>query len=466
MVDMDSLELEMNNCVDRCSSHFNKYPEIRFWEILGGVQVDSGFRIEKGYIKSSEIIQANAVTIRVYGSEGNIGSASGTSFTQDEVKKLIDYAAKMMKVSLPNPEFHDLARPPPSYPEVKKTWDSSLQSLRIEDTEDIAKGFINQYKRDPKIISVSGGFGYGDARVKVMNSNGVNVKDRGTHCLISIEYTMEDLIKGSKVNSNGSESQNYIYFKSLKQEMNSIFDMAYEKAVKGLNKIDVETGSYPVVLSPYATGILIEQPIADGINGELIYQKRSFLLEKLNKQISSDELTLIDNPWLEDGLSTCAFDCEGTPTKPMTLVENGVLNSYIHNTYSAHLLKTTSTGHAVRDWYSASIGIDVSNVMIQPGDIPKEEMISSIKKGIYFDATYDSPNIVTGEFSGLITSGYLIEDGQIGRSLRESMFGADLLDLYSKIKQVSKETKRLSSSYLPYILISDMMISGAGEKDN
>lgn len=462
---MDDLEINMVNCIESSSSHFGNYPEIKFWEILGGISIESGFRIEKGFIKSSEISQSNVVTIRVYGSEGNIGSASGTSFTKNNIKELIEYAAKMMKVSLPNPEFHDLARPPLSYPEVKKTWDPCLQTLNIEETEDIAKSFINQYKRDPKIISVSGGFGYGDARFIVLNCNGVNIKDKGTHCSISIEYTMEDVIKGTKVNSNGGESQNYIYFKSLKQDMNSIFDVAFEKAEKGLNKTDIETGSYPVILSPNAVGLLIAQPICDGINGELIYQKRSFLLEKLNKHISSSELTIIDNPWLEDGLSTEAFDCEGTATKPMTLVENGILNSFIHNTYSANLLKTQSTGHAARDWYSASIGIDVSNIIVQPGHISKDEMISSIKKGIYFDTTYDSPNIVTGEYSGLITSGYFIEDGQLGKSLRESMFGANLLDLYFKIKEVSKESKRLGSAYLPYVLISDMMISGAGEKE-
>jgi hypothetical protein len=288
-----------------------------------------------------------------------------------------------------------------------------------------------------------------------------NATEELRKAISKLEDKIEDIIKGSKENSNGGDFQNYIYFKPLKQEMNTIFNTAYEKAIKGLNKTKIDTGSYPVMLSPDAVGLLIEEPITTGINGELVFQKRSFLLDKINQNIGSEELTIIDDPWLAEGVSTSAFDCEGTPTRPLKIIENGILKSFIHNTYSAYLLNTESTGHASRDLYSASIGIDVSNIIVQPGTIPKEEMISDIKRGIYLDNTYDSPNIVTGEFSGLITNGYLIENGSIGKCLRETMFGINLLELFSNIKAISKETTRISASYLPYISINKMTISGA-----
>ena len=166
-----------------------------------------------------------------------------------------------------------------------------------------------------------------------------------------------------------------------------------------------------------------------------------------------------DNPWLEGGISTSAWDMEGTPTRPLKIIENGVLNSYLHNVYTANLFETISTGHGSRGLHSTTVGIKPSNMQIKPGTENYDSMMESIKHGVLVDASYDQPNLVTGEFSGLIASGFLIEDGERKNALRESMIGLNFFDFYNDISAIGKKIHRRGSHYVPYIKVENVKIS-------
>ncbi|MCP4762552.1 MAG: TldD/PmbA family protein, partial [archaeon] len=352
-----------------------------------------------------------------------------------------------------------LASPPKAYPKVIAPWDSNISQLEVEDSLEIINFFMKQMNRDEKIKSVSGGFGYGDSRISVKNSNGINISEKSTSVSISAEIIMEESINGKKENSNGYDWQSYNDFGSIEPE--KIFDTAYNMAIKGLKKTKIETMSCPVILSPLAVDLLVSSAISSGICADAVYEKRSFLQNKLDTPISNEILEIVDDPWVENGYATSSFDIEGVPTKPLKIVENGYLKSFLHNVYTANLFKTQSTGHASRSWQSATIGIDTSNIIVKNGNTKLDSMISEIDNGIFIEYSYDSPNIVTGDFSGLITNGYIIKDGEIGNSLKETMLGTNLLDLYQKIEKVSVETIRKDSEYLPYILVSELTVSGA-----
>jgi PmbA protein len=460
---IDQLESQVFNLIDKAGNYVDKLHDVRNWEIFGGVDNSAGIKIEKGFLKRSSISQSNAITVRLYGNQGNIGSCSITRLSENQINDAIDRAFQLMKVSKPNPEFIGLAFPPENqkYPNVKSKWDSEVSELEISESNEITSMFLSQKKRDDRIKSISGGFGYGDSRIKVINSNGINIQDRGTNVSISVEYIMEEIIKGKKDHSTGHDWQTFNDIKSLEAQTLNIFDSAYKLAKAGLNKVQVETKTYPVLLSPSATELLICSPICSAASADAIYQKRSFLLNKLNSQIGNDLLEITDNPWLKEGIETSPFDIEGIPTSPLNIVEKGNLKNFFHNVYTANLFNTKSTGSASRSWYSASIGISSSNVLMKKGTSSLDSMISDIKDGIFIDYSFDSPNIVTGEFSGLITSGFRIVNGKIKGSLKETMLGANLLDLFSKIELVSKEVIRKGSYYLPYVKISELSISGS-----
>jgi PmbA protein len=296
-----------------------------------------------------------------------------------------------------------------------------------------------------------------DVEYSLLNSNGIDLQNAHSSVSLSTEITMVDTIKGTKEFSNGYEGQEYTHFSQVRPE--PIFDSALEKAQKGLLKSKIPIGTYPIVLSPEAVELLFLRTIANAINGLAIYEKRSFMRNKLDKQIASEKLEITDDPWLEGGINTCAWDGEGTPTHPLKIIKNGILETYLHNVYSANLFETLSTGHGSRSLHSTSIGISPSNLKISPGNEDFNSMIEDIKKGVLLDASYDRPNFVTGEFSGLISSGFLIENGEIKHALRESTMGFNIFEFYNNITSIGKTIYRRGGNYIPHIKVKNVKIS-------
>ncbi|MHA1339731.1 MAG: TldD/PmbA family protein [Promethearchaeota archaeon] len=457
---LDNINNRVNDLINKGSLFLNKINDIKHWEIFYESSQGINIKIEKGNIKNASTGQIISITIRIFGENGKTGSICCKKLDIDSLKKSINKAVKMMKNSIPNPDFKDLAHPKPPLKKIKPSWNKDTANLEVDDLNEILKEYFYQKKRDGRIIGVSGGLGIGDYRERVVNSNGVDVSNKGTSCSISVEYTLEDIIKGKKENSSGFDFQSYINFKDLSKEYGDIFENAFKQAELTLKKRSIPTKEYEVVLSPNAVNSLIVDTICSTINGEIIYQKRSFLVDKLNEEIASTNLTLIDDPWFENGLSSEMFDVEGTPTKPINIIKEGVLTTYLHNTYTANLFGIESNGHATRSGESPTISIGTYNISISPGTRNSNDIISDIKEGIFFEETYDSPNLTTGEFSGMITKGYIIEDGEIIEALRQAMFGIDLLKFYKKINEISKNVIRKADTYLPYIKISSMKISG------
>jgi PmbA protein len=143
----------------------------------------------------------------------------------------------------------------------------------------------------------------------------------------------------------------------------------------------------------------------------------------------------------------------------LKIIKNGILETYLHNVYSANLFETLSTGHGSRSLHSTSIGISPSNLKISPGNEDFNSMIEGIKKGVLLDASYDRPNFVTGEFSGLISSGFLIENGEIKHALRESTMGFNIFEFYNNITSIGKTIYRRGGNYIPHIKVKNVKIS-------
>lgn len=448
---------DIHELVEVAGAFCEKFRKVKSWEILGGSISGSNIAIEKGFLKTAETSTQYVINIRLFGDQGKTGSVNITKISLPFIQTAIENTVSLMKGSLPNPEFKSLTKPAEKYPNIMTPYDSRIKELDLDDTTDIVDKFLQIKSQDERIVSVSGDFSYSDVYYTILNSNGVNLQDNQSSISLSTEITMEETIKGTKENSNGYEGQSYNYYKNVLPD--EIFNSALKKATMGLKKSKIATGDYPVILAPQAVVLLFNRTLSMAINAQSIYEKRSFLRNQIDKKIASDSLEVQDDPWMEGGLATSAWDMEGTPTKPLKLVEKGILNTYLHNSYTANLFETVSTGHGSRGILSSSVGISPSNLRIKPGNDPVESMIESIDKGVLMEASYDSPNYVTGEFSGLIASGYLIENGEIKNALRESLIGLNFLDFYNNISGIGKKIHRRGSHYVPYIKIDNVKVS-------
>ncbi|MFX0038634.1 MAG: TldD/PmbA family protein [Promethearchaeota archaeon] len=416
--------------------------------------------IEENSVKNSETGEDNGASIRVINKNGSLGFAYTNKLDKIILEKMCKTAIKMMKVATPDPDFKDLPHYSDHYPVINGLFDKKLKYLEVEDSINYVEDLIKVCKEDEIAISQSGNFASGYSKIFIFNSNGLSVSRRETSCLISSNIIVKDKI--SKETSSGYERQ---IERSLdKLNAGNIANLALEDAKRNLNRKKIKNMRGPVILTPKGTISLILRPIAAAINAETFQYKRSFLVDKRGKKIGSIHLNLEDNGLINGAAGSQVFDDEGVPCKNKKILDNGLFlkNGLLHNSYTAGKEGVESTGNASRSSYSSIPSIGITNFIMKPGDLTLEEIIRDIKKGIILNYTGDSPNISTGDFSGLILHGNLIQDGKVKEPLNETMIGINLLDLFQNIDAVSKEYKVYGAFQAPWVRIKSVNIIGGG----
>ena len=428
-------------------------------EIFVGNSQYTNIELEENSIKYSEIGSDKGVSFRIYNNKGSIGFAFTNQLNKKVVENTVINAAKMMSAGTSDPNFKNLPGAYKDYPEVDNLYDKSIKTLTVEDSINFVKKLVQVCSEDDLAISQSGDFTANHNKSYILNSNGIEVFGEETLFSISSNMIVKDKITGET--SNGYESQ--IKRKLIDIDARNTAEEALKNAKKNLNRIKIKTKKMPIVLTPKGTINLILSPIASAINAQLFQYKRSFLVDKRETKIGSEHLTVEDNALIHGAVGSSNFDGEGVPCKNKKIIDKGIFlkTGLLHNSYTAGKEGIESTGNASRRSFSSIPTIGISNLILNPGNISQEELIKDVKEGILLNSTADSPNISTGDFSGLISQGNLIIKGEIKQALNETMFGINLLELFKNIMLVSKEFKVYGSYYAPFVKIDNVQIIGA-----
>jgi len=435
------------------------YSNYKCAEVFIGKSEYLNIEIEENSVKYSEIGRDHGISIRIYQKNGSIGFAFTNILNKNVVEKMVKNSIKMMRVGTPDPDFKNLPEKLKSYAVVEDLYDKSIKNLLIEDAIDYVKDLIKICTDDDQAISQSGDFTANSNLSYILNSNGIEVSGEETLFNISSNMIVKDTISGEV--SNGYESQ-------MKRKLADIdgtktAEEALKNAKRNLYRKKIKTKKMPVILSPKGTINLILSPIASAINAETYQYKRSFLVGKREKRIGSDLLNIDDNALINGRVGSSIFDGEGFPCRNKKIIDRGqfLKSGLLHNSYTAGKEGVESTGNASRRSFSSIPSIGISNLILQPGTAQKDDLIQNIKEGILLNSTADSPNIATGDFSGLISQGNLIQNGEIKHALNETMFGINLLDLFENITDISKEHKIYGPYSAPYVKIDNVQIIGA-----
>jgi len=436
-----------------------KAPNFKCAEIFVGKSEYTNIELEENSIKFSEIGSDHGVSIRIYNKRGSLGFAFTNKLNKRIIEKIIKNAIKMMNAGTADPNFQNLPLKYKTYPNVKKLYDLNIKTLTIEDSIEYVKELITVCEDDDLAISQSGDFTSSCNISYVFNSNNIEVFEKETIFSISSNIIVKNESTGET--SNGYESQIKRKLKDISGTNTAL--EALKNAKRNLNRIKIKTKKMPVILSPKGTINLILNPIASAINAELFQYKRSFLVDKREKVIGSEYLTLEDNALIDGAVGSSNFDGEGVPCKNKKIIEKGIFlkSGLLHNSYTAGKEGVESTGNASRRSFSSVPSIGISNFVIQTGTSSIGEMIQDVKEGIFLNSTGDSANIATGDFSGLISQGNVIKNGEIKQALNETMFGINLLDLFKNIDAVSKDYRIYGPFKAPYVRIKDVQIIGS-----
>lgn len=232
-----------------------------------------------------------------------------------------------------------------------------------------------------------------------------------------------------------------------------------EKVVKSLGATSVPGFRGSVILTPYAGLDLLIEPIVFSINAENIQNGQSQWKGKLDSRVSSPLLSITDDPTLPRQVGSSAFDREGVPTKPLAILERGILSNYLYNCYTARRDGLQSNGHAVGSDQSVP-GIGVTNIVVAPGNISLEEMIEGTSRGLVVNRYSGSVDPVSGDFSGVVKGGHYIESGKVVQPVKEVMIAGNIYELLGQIGAVSRETITLGNVSLPYVAMDGCSVTG------
>lgn len=203
-----------------------------------------------------------------------------------------------------------------------------------------------------------------------------------------------------------------------------------------------------IVLTPGSLGEFLGSAISNFASDGVILEKTSIWLEKLEKQVADERLTISMRPG--DSRIVCGerYTGDGFRSEDYDLIKNGVLKSFLLSLYVAN-----KSGFAPAKNTSFS-------VVIEGGDTPYEDMIKKIKKGLIIGRFSGGQPGINGDFSGVAKNSFLVEDGQIKGAVSETMINGNLADLLNNLVAISRETVADGSSVLPYMAFDKVVISG------
>lgn len=201
--------------------------------------------------------------------------------------------------------------------------------------------------------------------------------------------------------------------------LQNLCQKAIDEAREKLNADEAPAGSMPVVLGNGWAGVLLHEAVGHGLEGDFNRKKTSAFSGRVGQKVAADGVTVIDAGNIDDRRGSLSCDDEGTPTAATTLIENGVLCGYMQDTTNARLMKVAPTGNGRRESYAYPPMPRMTNTFMTAGDYAPEEIIASVKKGIYAaDFNGGEVNITNGNFVFVASKARLIENGKLGRAVK------------------------------------------------
>ena len=308
---------------------------------------------------------------------------------------------------------------------------------------------------DPRIKNSEGGsFDAATGHKVMVNSLGFVGEYRRSYCSIAAVPIAQS--------EDGAMQRDYWYHlsRTLKtlESPEHVGRIAAERTLRRLGARKVKTAQVPVVFDPLVARSILDH-IFEGVNGDSVYRGASFLAGKLGEKVAGSNVTVIDDGTLPGGFGTSPFDGEGIPTRRTVVIENGVLTSYLLNSYTARKLKLTTTANASRG-LAGTPGIGPGNYFLQAGTKSPREIIGGIKEGLYVtEFLGHGVNLVTGDYSRG-ASGLWISGGEFAYPVEEITVGGNLKEMFFNISEIGDDLEFRGSVAAPTLRIDGLTVAG------
>jgi PmbA protein len=411
--------------------------------------------VRLGQVETLKESGSRGLGLRVFNGT-RAASTYSSDFSHEGVERMISGALALVKVTSEDP-YAGLPDPSQfgSLGDLKLNYED-VHSLPPEERIEYARRTeAAALSSDPRIKNSEGGsFDASTGRMVLANSLGFVGTYRRSSCSIYASPIAQA--------ESGAMQRDYWYSSArslaLLESPEAVGKEAARRVLRRLGARKIASTQVPLVFDPQVSRSIIDD-ISDAVNGDSVYRHSSFLAGKLGERIAGENVTIVDDGTIPGGFGSSPFDGEGIPSRRTVVIEKGILQSYLLNTYTARKLDLETTGNAARG-LAGNPGISTGNFFLQKGVRSPKEIIADIKQGLYVTEFLGfGVNLVTGDFSRG-ASGIWIENGEFAYPVEEITVGGNLKQMLNNISEIGNDLEFRSSVAAPTIRIDGMTIAG------
>ncbi len=388
------------------------------------------------------------------------GQRSATTSTSDfsaaSLKQLLDDTCALAQAMAAD-DYAGLPEPEETISSIPdlQLWDDALSRVPLEDRTDMARTAEQAaLAYDSRITNSEGGeYSSSEASLLYANSHGF----LGQYRAGSVQLAVVPIA------SDDSGMQRDYWYSAARQlarldTPTAIGQEAARRALRRLGAQKVATQKVLVIFAPTVAASLLGH-LCSAVSGSTLYRGASFLLDHLGKRIAPDHVTVYDDGTLPTVLGSKPFDGEGLPTRRTTVVENGILQYYLLDTYTARKLGMRSTGNAARS-AGEPLGVSPTNFYLEPGPYAPEDIIASVPNGLYVTGLIGfGVNLVTGDYSRG-ASGLWIENGELTSPVEEITIAGNLRQMLNDVEMIGNDLDMSRKITAPTLKIGTMTVAG------
>ena len=388
--------------------------------------------------------------------DGKMGYASTELMTEAEMKELPE-RAKANAYATEKPDTVGIFAGSDHYDELTFKKAELLSAAELKDYA--IKTGEALFAKDPAVKEgTSSRAACSGTTIRLFNSHGVD---------LSLDCGMNILIAEAVVGVNGENQQDYS-FKNLTGEdtVAEVVDEAVSDALAKIGAGFVDSGKYNVVISGNQMRSLLSV-FSNAFSAKAVMDGMSRLKGLEGEKIAADIVTITDDPQREGNAVGTNFDAEGVATHRKSVVDAGVLKTFLHNRETALAMGKETTANASKAGYSSPIGIRPYSFAIEPGDKTQDELFAMAGDGIYitsFGGLHAGANPVSGDFS-LQSAGFMIRDGKKCEAVKSFTLAGNFFDLLKNIAALGDKLERgvatgFTGFCSPDVLVPEMSVAG------
>ncbi len=293
-------------------------------------------------------------------------------------------------------------------------------------------------KIDPRISQVTASIAGEYEVVMVARFDGVMAADVRPLVRLSINVIAESNGRREQGSSGGGGRYDYSYFTD--EILHDYAQKAVHQALVNLDARPAPAGSMTVVLGAGWPGILLHEAIGHGLEGDFNRKGSSAFSNMIGQQVAARGITIVDDGTIANRRGSLSMDDEGNPTNRTVLIEDGILRGYIQDTLNARLMNMPVTGNARRESYAHIPMPRMTNTYMLNGTIPPEEIIKSVKRGLYA-ANFGGGqvDITSGKFVFSAAEAYMIEDGKITYPVKGATLIGNGPDVLKRVSMIGND---------------------------